>query len=201
MKLPEVIKGVLARNVRLFSFDERLNAEIPAEVDLTDRGLVMVDAIHHLTHKGIVYDLSAYAAAVADGASLDLTLAVDNNKTVHLLPHGAAESKAMSYLYEAPTVTVAGTPVTAANRNRRDFAPAHTTSIELAPTVSDPGTLLHQQAMFAATGAGNKLGAPSTGGTSEWVLKEGETYLFRMTNLAGQAADAWLNLVFYEADQ
>jgi len=25
--------------------------------------------------------------------------------------------------------------------------------------------------------------------------------LFRMTNLGGQAADAWLNLVFYEADQ
>lgn len=197
-KWPELIKGVLARQVRLFGFDVRNQRDVQAEVDQVLGGLKVIDALHAKTHEGIAYELTILATNVAAGSALNILLQCDWKHSVHIRPAFASEGPCRGFIFEGPTFSNAGSALTPKNRNRMPWAPAAKVIATQAPTLSNDGEQLTVAPIFSASGPGHT----STGGThgtfEEWVLNNNEDYLFRIVNDDAGAKDLWLSLTFYE---
>lgn len=197
-KWPELIKGVLPRQVRLFGFDVRTQTDVQAEVDHIIGGLKMIDALHAKTHEGVAYELTVLASNVAAGQALNVLLQCDWKHSVHLRPAFASEGPCRGFIFEGPEYSAAGSPLTPMNRNRKVWAPAAKAVLTSGPTLTGDGTQLTVAPIFSASGPGHT----STGGThgtfEEWLLNNNEDYLFRIVNDDAGAKDLWLSLTFYE---
>lgn len=83
-------------------------------------------------------------------------------------------------LYEAPTVSAAGTPMSPVNTNRNysgsDIA------VSSNPTVSSAGTQLTYNLLDAT----NKVGGVGISGFSGFCLRDSESYLFKIVNNSSQ---------------
>ena len=84
-------------------------------------------------------------------------------------------------LYEAPTVSVVGTPVPAANRKRSSLnTPTMLTYVS--PITSANGLMLEETRLFDTGGQGSHLVQGSGGIDADWVLKSNTDYMFTITN-------------------
>ena len=97
---------------------------------------------------------------------------------VHVTWDLQTESEAHFYLYENPTTTDVGTLVTAFNKNR------NSTTTDTALIYHTPGGVVTTDAGVLEisdtyTFAGTRIGQDNFG---EWVLKQNEDYLFRVTS-------------------
>lgn len=196
--LPDRIKGVLARHVRIFGHESDGN-DYAAGVDRVHGALKIIDAIHAKIHAGGFYEVSYIDDALtASGGTLDVLITPALRDSVHVQLTFSAEGPARAYLYENPVISAAGTSFTPVNRNRRAYAPAARAVIEINPTVTSPGDKLTENPIFGSTGVGQSF---SGGGGSlflEWELKENMPYLFRLTNVHDSAIGGWVGMLFYE---
>ena len=94
----------------------------------------------------------------------------------------SARQKAHFYLYENPTVSDAGTAVTAYNRNRNSATVA-TTAITHTPTFSATGTV---PVLEMHLGSGKSVGG-SERGQEEIILKQNEQYLIKIASISPRA--------------
>lgn len=200
IKWPEVIHGVLARQVRLFGYDVRTGRDNPCRVDPIIHGLPMLDALHSKTHEGLAYEITHEFPNVAEGASAHILIRTGNRHAVHMRPMFFSEGAAHMYVFEGTTVSADGTPKAPLNKNRAWGGPANLTAFT-GPTVTNDGLQLTVFPVFSATGPGQTSSGGSGGDFEEWVLKNDTTYLFRATNNdPSNAKDICLNLTFYEQE-
>jgi hypothetical protein len=149
---------------------------------------VFIDYDHHQLHEGETFHWDVVGTAgLAAGSSKDILFTVPNitipanNTAVGLCPHFRfeviADSYSQGFLYEAPTVTGAGTSRTPTRMERNgSYTPKMT--IQEDPTISVVGTQIYQMLLVSGT---NKAGSTATSAV-EFVLKNNTSYLFRFTS-------------------
>lgn len=162
----------------------------------SDKPFPTVDVNHLRLHEGrayYVYKLNPNSDRLGTSSSIDIAIAWPSGVFPHSVVSYQCGGEAEFYVYESPT-TSGGTSLTIHRRNR-SLTTASTGAAVLAPTVSALGTEIYGE--FISSGAG---GTGSGGGdyTYEYVFKPLTTYLFRLTNVNGQAQMAELRIEWYE---
>lgn len=159
----------------------------------------VLDWEQHKAHSGDSYVVDHYTAdgaPLADDASLELWLSVGAGCYPHLVWSSWAEGLAQVYIYEAPTVSAEGTPITPTQRNRNS-ANASAVTVKHTPTVTGTGTALRSGVNIGA-GSGGQSEHERARGQQEMLLKPGTTYLLRLTARANNI-HAGLTLNWYES--
>lgn len=143
---------------------------------------------HHQLHEGEAWHFDNYVLNLANGSSYDIVFTVPNitipagisvvERVPHLRYQVEANDLATVNLYEAPTVTAAtGTAASWVNFERNGTYTAQTT-ILLAPTITNVGTLIDTVRFITANPRSTNAG----GTVEEFVLKNNTKYLFRVTS-------------------
>lgn len=150
---------------------------------------------HHQVHEGEMHQYTYPPTALANGSNLDIRFVANNLAPTTRTPHPVIEvdstSETWIYLYESPTFSAPGTQQTVNNRNRNSsIVPAST--VWLAPTVSNVGTLLSAW----IHGSGVTVGG-STRESLEWDAGSGLEYLYRLSSKAA-SNDVCARLIWYE---
>jgi len=101
-------------------------------------------------------------------------------------------------IFEDPTFSNAGTPMTILNK-KRDSNKVSGTTVTHTPTLTDDGLALPPAFIVGGTG-GNASGGQGDSFSSEIIFAAGKTYLFRLVNKSGQAATMMGRLEWYEPD-
>lgn len=154
-------------------------------IDTVSSGLIVTDFEHHEIHDGDHFDISDLQS-MSNNVDLDyLLITPDLAKWMHTIFGLDSDAKASIALYEAPTTSANGTPLTAYNNNRNS-ATAATLQVFRAPTVSAAGT----QIDIHMVGSSGKSGGTKRD-TDEWVLKVNTKYLLRIHSFSA------LQMVFH----
>lgn len=156
----------------------------------------IVDVNHLRLHEGrayYVYKLNPNSAKLAASSSIDIAVAWPAGIHPHAVVAYQCGGEAEFYIYESPS-TSGGTPLTIHRRNRALTTESVGAAV-LAPTVTATGTEIYAE--FISSGAGG-TGAGGGDYTYEYVFKPLTTYLFRLTNVNGQAKMAELRIEWYE---
>lgn len=152
---------------------------------------------HYRVHQGTMFSTEVYDVALAGAASLEMLIRT-STVGIHCLYNASLGGDASVSFFEAPTVTVVGTPLVPINHNRNS-AFATTTLVYEAPTTTADGTELDVLIMPGGTG-GNSQGN-SGAILLDWELAASTDYLIRLTNLTGQAQVAHLHVNYYENEK
>lgn len=165
--------------------------------DARFKAIVALTVQNQRIQDGLMYEASRYVASVANNANVDVLIRV-GAKPQHLCAKLSAGGDALFGLYEAPTVTNDGTPITAFNRNREVVTPPLSVFTH-SPTVTAPGVAVRQQLLPGGSGNGSQ--GRVLDDVDEWVLKRNTAYLLRLTNLGGNGQPLYVGDLFYEFDQ
>lgn len=142
---------------------------------------IMLDVAHHEIHCGDMY-VTTRAVDLGNGASDTIHIVVPNEtgttltqKKYHLTFSWDVELEAEINIYEEPTTSNDGTPLTKINRERNS---TYTSSLGIyhTPTSSVDGTLIYTKHL----GSGRNSGGQDR--SEEFVLKNNTKYLLRITN-------------------
>jgi hypothetical protein len=176
--LRQVVKlGDLAQRVQTPTGDA-LQVQIgPGDVISNIPVVIMYE--HHQLHEGETWQAGYGPAGILAAAVVDHLVKVANvtatTRTPHIVFEVDSTSEVWIQIYETPTTTANGTPVTCFNRNR-NTAGSPTTTIFITPTVTAAGTLITS----AIVGSGEKAGGAGRD-ANEWDLKSNTNYLVRIT--------------------
>lgn len=156
-------------------------------------GSVIVNALHYLTHRGLLFH-HASKHTLSVGTPL-LHLIVTGTNTVHLQPPvvNVESAPCEIYFYEDTTTSALGTPTVLSNNNRVSTNTPSVTVYE-GPTVTGNGTQLDYELI---TGSNN------TGGTGallsrEIILKPSSKYLLSLSKISGPDALVSVSFELYE---
>ena len=155
--------------------------------------LVTIPHTHHVVHDGRSFQVWYWEEDIADDGVIEILLRTSSDPA-HAIYDVGAGGDAVASLIENPTVNAAGTALTEYNLNRTSTATANTTTFHT-PTVA-AGTELVAQ--YLPGGAGPQAGGGQVQSDSEWVLKPNEDYVFRVTNISGQAQTLGIIVEWYE---
>ena len=169
------------------------DSESVFKCDTTTSSMQTVEYEHHEIHSGSSYRTS-YIVELSNGASQDILVTTpDTTKWAHMTLLVNTKLEAAVYIYENPTITGAGTGVTTYNRNR-NVSTAATTVVTHTPSVSATGAVL----IWADhVGTGKSSGSESHS-QDEFVLKQNEQYLIRVTNATSSANYVAIHVDWYE---
>lgn len=185
----------MTKVIRAKSGTRPIRAEITAGFDETG-AVVTVDNAHHEVHAGNMYIVHKITEDLANDGSLDIVLK-PTTIHAHAVWFHAAGGNAIFRLYENPALSDDGTVLPVYNVNR-ESGNISTVAVYHTPTVSGVGTEIVGHIIPGGTG-GNASGAMLRSNT-EMVLAKGRTYLFRLTNVSGQAKDVSIVIEFYEEE-
>lgn len=152
---------------------------------------------HHEIHEGTMFHVSYIDTTLANSGTIEFVLTIGTPKEAHLTFGGSCGGNATIFLYENPTGVATATSMDVRNMNRIVGDSGNQVTVDRDPaSIGGDGTEIDSVLIPGGTG-GN-----ATGGTSasreEWPLKPGNTYLVRLTNIAGSAKAAELAVTFYE---
>lgn len=158
---------------------------------------------HRMIHDGFYFDVSGFAAGIANGGNLDILIKCPAASPVHFTLAGLAveDTPWNIYFYEGTTVSADGTSVPVRNHNRYGGSDTRfATTVFTGPTVTGVGTQIHTD-YIPPSGAGANSGQLIPVLDTEWVLGDPDNavnYLIRATNNSGVAADIGWHLNGYE---
>ena len=170
-------------------------------VDPYVKALKSIDVAHNEVHRGVLFSADYVATGVGNNASVDVLFVVGDDVDAHFVFDISAGGAVQVYLYEAPTISAAGTAVTAYNLNRTSAnVPAST--VTHTPTVTATGTTTIVNGRYLAGGASaqTRIGGGLRPGI-ERLLAGGETYLLRVTNVSGSAITISAACEWYEGGE
>jgi hypothetical protein len=162
----------------------------------SDKPFPTVDINHLRLQEGRAFAvgvLRSFSNKLPAGQSIDIAMAFASGVTPAISILGLCAGDAEGYLYEGAVVT-GGTAVTAVNKNR-DSANTSQSAILVNPTVTSLGTMILGQILIG--GSGKKAGGGDLG-SSDLILNDLTTYLFRLTNINGTSHAAEIILEWYE---
>lgn len=160
-------------------------------IDTMTDALNVVDYAHHEIHAGSHFHASR-TVNLGNGASVDVLITTPNTtKHAHMVGSIGVELESHMYFYENPNVT-GGTAIAAYNRNRNSATTAGVT-VKHTPTVNSTGTLITESHFGSGRAAGGERRE-----NAEWVLKQNEDYLLRVTNATANENYVTILLDWYE---
>lgn len=162
--------------------------------------LVVVTVEHYRIHQHQVFTVSAISEGVLDDASVEVLVRVPAGFDMHVQIFGTSSHDAFGRIFDTPTVTADGTPITPHNHSRNvpEGTPASVVEIFDSPTTTADGTQIFET--FLPGGQKNQAGGATASGAGEWNLHAGD-YLLRFTNKGGQAATMSMILWWYEGEE
>lgn len=164
--------------------------------DTYSGNLRIINTIHEKIHQGQITVYGHYDTNVANTNSMEVLFKANASLSAHSIINVNTDGDAEVQIFETPTISADGTPLTPRNKNRYASDTVGYTVFHT-PTTSVDGTELINQ--FVAGGSGGiKVGA-ATEERDEWVFKEGLNYLIRVTNVSGVPAKINLVSSTYEA--
>ena len=175
------------------------NADESTFVSVDDhKALVVIDYTHHEIHEGEYFSAFARFSGVADAGTRGILVRVpaQTSTQVHATFTASTEGDADAALYEAVTMTSAGTVCT----NRNHYRDSTGTSGVI--VTHTPGVTIGTAQLLAnpVIPGGSKNSA--TGGSmttrDEWILGSGKNYLLQLRNDSGGAADMSCSISWYE---
>lgn len=162
---------------------------------------------HHKNHEGYNFEVHIESALVSVANIVCAFRVPPSNKSIHMVIDWKAEDKAHSEIFEgAVWSTDTGTVLEISNNNRnstitsileedKTATPAWTANgVLMDPTGIVGGTSLHSDYSYIAKQAGGATSLPR----HEWILKNDETYVIKVTNDAGGNKLMGIILHWYE---
>jgi len=146
-----------------------------------DGGMYVVDELSHAVHEGRAFMVST-TGVIDSEASINM-LGRTGDKEVHFAGFqiSASDGNLSVHMYESPTTTADGTPVTIVARNRASsIVPTH--KVFSGPTVTGVGTILEHSHVYSTGSQGAHLSAGQGALSEDWVLKPNTDYLIEITN-------------------
>ena len=155
-----------------------IKAFIQALEDSTTNSLVTISHPHHEIHSGDMFADSGQETLGSGSSTELLFITPDTDKYAHMLVRARSTGEANYTLYEDTTVSANGVACSIFNRDRNSL---NTPTMQCfdGPTITDDGTLLHEEHF----GAG-QLTSGESRDESEIVLKRNTKYLVRLTSEA-----------------
>lgn len=142
--------------------------------------LVTIDFDHHEIHEGCHFTATVYDADVDIAAPKYVRVTAPNTATrIHMILFVSGDGGFLFQFYENPTLLAAGAGVTAYN-NDRNSGNAATATVFQDTTTQGPnndGTLLDA----SYSGGEKKRVSGDIGSRDEWILKQDEDYLVKVT--------------------
>jgi hypothetical protein len=154
---------------------------------------VTTDYVHEYVHQGALWTTSIAVPSLANSGDSDCYI-VTGSDMCHLVSAIQAEGACTLNIYE-DAVGSNGTVLTPTNLNR-NVATTPTTVIRAGATITSVGTLLFTFYLPGGTGGGKAGGFIRQG--TEIVMKPNTAYLYRTTNVSGNAIRLAKQLEFYE---
>jgi len=151
-------------------------------------------------HEGKAYSLDK-DGTIALESSISLLGRV-SDKEIHFHSFGGnfQKGKIRISLYEAPTITADGTPITAQTNLNRNFADTSNMLLFDTPTVSDNGLKISGTFVpITGSGANTESSSPSVAGGR--VLKKNTDYLIVVENLDNASCAYGINFIWAEHDE
>lgn len=145
--------------------------------DSSTGAVMSVEYEHHEIHAGSFFRAERQAD-LGNAASTTLVITTPNTtKWLHFRPALDLELEGTIEIYENPTTVSSGTAIIPHNANRN--SPALSAATVLVDPIIDlaSATLIEKQVL----GSGKSSGGDSDS-MFEWVLKQNETYVIRITN-------------------
>lgn len=163
-----------------------------------ERQLTMGDTEANL-HEGNVYEVVHFETAVADNGTIDIAITNGSTKNLHATGVASSGGDASMEIWEGVTVTVAGTAFTPRQRNRPS-SNVSTATADINGTIDFTGAERICGPAYMPGGTGGQTFGNAAQGSPERILKLSETYLYRITNLAGIAKTMSLDVDWSEED-
>jgi len=145
-----------------------------------------IDVVHSMVHRGKYFSGGYYNPALANNGTLDLYLQGSGLHNTHLTLKFNASAEFTVTIFESPTVSAAGTGVTMSNHNTSSSNVFSGTATHT-PTVTATGNAINGVAYVTGGNGGNATGGSLDEFTSEFLLDKTKNFLFRATNISGQA--------------
>lgn len=161
--------------------------------DLISGGDVVIETPHARVHAGEYFSASYIDLSFTNAEVLNIGIKMNGNYA-HLREKVNADGNVTVEFYENSVFT-GGTDLTQINRNRASDKPS-LLSISHGVSVSNAGDLLAEH-LIAAGGGFFSRGAGSGGWDEEYILVPSTSYLLRITNVSGGAADLGVSIDYY----
>ena len=140
--------------------------------------LSTVGTVHHKVHEGNSYTFFHYSADVDIASPLNVVMSIGSEEA-HMTTEVKTDGGGEYAIYESPTISVSGTPITVFNRNRTSANTAKTT-VTYGDTIGATGTKIASSYIFAVGGGVTRVGGEVRTDT-ERILAPNIKYLFRFT--------------------
>lgn len=156
-----------------------------ADYDQISNALVTMDVVHAVIHDQLFYTVTDYDSSVDTAAPKYWRLTTPATGYVHIVAGVSMSGAGLVEVYENPTLSGAGTALTAMN-NYRPSSNTATVTATADPTTSNDGTRIFVQYL------GSNAPGARFGGTlrqaAEFVLKQNEDYIFKVTPVSNSTA-------------
>lgn len=166
--------------------------------------IITIDTNHARIHDGNMFQVSSNTGTIANGTStfflIDMT-STTVTRDIHLVYQATTGGESLVELIENMTFVSSGTLVTAYNMDR-DTTRTCQAGIKFysgATNTKTNGTVIFKSLTPGGTSTPSRNGI-TLRNTSEWILKPGNSYVGRITNLSGGDIDVGINVEFYEAE-
>lgn len=158
-------------------------------------GIVMYDSLHAHIHAGKAWKIGVSGTGIAQNGTVMIEITGILDKDLHFKNSEFYSSKDLLRIeiIENPTITHGTTAAQVRNLNR-NHSDAASFSAFTDPTAISGGTVMENKYMDSGANNSRIGGIPSE---FEWLLKQGNTYLIRLTNLDAQAATMFVDMVVY----
>lgn len=149
-------------------------------IDEVDQAKIGIDLPHHEIHEGNHYTCNALDEDVDIASPKIIRCTTPNTSTrIHWLTEVSANGAAKVEFFENPTINAAGSAMAENNNDRNSLNTAEVICREDA-TTTDDGTLLFSR-FIGGTGVGGTSTSGEIGTRQEWILKQNEDYIIKVT--------------------
>lgn len=159
--------------------------------------IISISHEHSKVHQGKFFSTGYYVNPIAASGVVEILIHTHASYTMHLYTHVSCGGDAEARIFEAPTVSAAGTALTVTNNNRTSSNTPNAT-ITHTPTTTADGTQLDATTYVPGGTGGNAVGAMADASEEQFVLAPDTYYLIRLTNISGVTQPGHIHLNFYE---
>lgn len=164
-------------------YDEDGNA---GEIDNSTGSFQIVAYAHHEIHSGSHYNYCDYTLNEGSGNTVEFVVTTpDTTKWTHLIIEAYSSEGATIELFEGTSGITGGTVIIPRNNNR------NSTNTSVLTFVKDPASITTDGTRASGYLAGGGRTAGFVNREYEFILKQNETYLVRITSLAVSNDISW----------
>lgn len=154
---------------------------------------------HVYLHKKVRYIINNYNAALANDGTIDIVVTTGAIYSAHMVWGANIGGDALLQIFRDPGVS-GGTAMDVVNRSQEAPIRSSTVAATLNPVIdsSGEGTEIIPDGILLPGGTGGIAAGGGGEGRDEFIIPPSTSFLYRLTNVSGQARKMNLGLDFYE---